>query len=114
MLRLDDVTSAWNDDCHIDKVLLDESSLVTPNLHAKYLDYLVQFKKQKVAFTKAKKGFPIVERRGNPQFEEIENRLTESELGIETTQEIIHSINQRQWIIKNTISWRMFVQGVDV
>ena len=42
-MRLEDILQQWEDDCQIGH-RLDEASLDTPKLHAKYLNYLTQTK----------------------------------------------------------------------
>ena len=40
MIDLESILAEWKEDCHIEKHQLDETSRVTPMLHAKYLEYL--------------------------------------------------------------------------
>lgn len=40
MLDLDSILKEWNEDSEIPKHQLDETSRITPSLHAKYLQYL--------------------------------------------------------------------------
>lgn len=40
MLDLDSILKEWEEDCTIDRHHLDETQRRTPNLHAKYLQYL--------------------------------------------------------------------------
>jgi hypothetical protein len=43
-MDLQAVLEQWKSDCEIDEVRLDEASRITPKLHAKYLEMLVQAK----------------------------------------------------------------------
>ena len=40
MITLDDIKLQWVEDSKIDRELLDEESIKTPQLHSKYLKYL--------------------------------------------------------------------------
>ena len=114
-LTLSRLLNEWRQDSVIDKILLDESSLKTPCLHAKYLEYLCALKKQGRELSLRKKSdFPAPERRNNPDYQRHEELSAQNSDAIEACTEIIQSINQRQWTIKNTIAWRQFVQGADV
>ena len=43
-MNLEDLQESWANDCVIDDDHLDKESVRTPNLHAKYLNYLISFK----------------------------------------------------------------------
>ena len=43
-MTLDELHDLWDADCKIDDDRLDRESVKTPNLHAKYLRYLIQHK----------------------------------------------------------------------
>lgn len=45
-MDLKDILSSWEVDCRLDANKLDESSRITPTLHAKYLSLLSQAKLQ--------------------------------------------------------------------
>lgn len=44
MSTLDELREAWSHDCEIDQNDLGKASAISPNLHAKYLDELIQYK----------------------------------------------------------------------
>jgi len=44
MIDLKNILQMWSEDCQINQMKLDESSRVTPQLHAKYLELLSQTK----------------------------------------------------------------------
>ena len=112
-LTLEGVLEEWKKDCVIDEVELDKSSLDTPCLHSKYLDYLYAFKKELRKLIRLKKSIPSSDRRNNPDYGRLEEEIEVTENAIDSCERIIQAISQRQWIIKNTISWRQFTQGVD-
>jgi hypothetical protein len=43
-MKLSDLQDSWKDDCKIDEMNLGRESARTPNLHAKYLNYLTSSK----------------------------------------------------------------------
>lgn len=43
-MTLDEIRAQWETDCSIDDLNPDRSSAISPNLHAKYLGELMQFK----------------------------------------------------------------------
>lgn len=53
-MNLEDIQESWNNDCAIDDDHLDKESVRTPNLHAKYLNFLITFK---LKAAKAKKEY---------------------------------------------------------
>ena len=113
MLKLDDVLNEWKTDSIIDKILIDESALKIACLHQKYLQFLNQFKAQK-RFLKRKKGeFPVTEKRGNPEYIQLEELLAESDDGIDSCEKIISSINQMSFTINSVVKWRAFLKGSD-
>jgi len=98
----------------IDKILLDDSSLVTPCLHSKYVEYLCALKKQHRDLNAHKKMIPAPERRNNQEYQKLEELIHQNTDATDACEQIIQSINQRNWTIKNVIAWRQFVQGADV
>lgn len=58
-MNLEQLMQMWKEDCTIDDDHLGEASTETPNLHSKYIDYLVSYKlklaKQKAEFNKLRK-----------------------------------------------------------
>ena len=53
-MNLEQLQETWETDCVIDEDHLDRESIRTPNLHAKYLNYLIGYK---LKFAKAKKDY---------------------------------------------------------
>lgn len=53
-MNLEDLQNAWENDCVIDDDHLDKESVRTPNLHAKYLNFLIGYK---LKLAKAKKDY---------------------------------------------------------
>jgi hypothetical protein len=47
MYNIEEIMEMWKKDSEIDRLKLDESSRVTPNLHAKYLEMLTKTKLEK-------------------------------------------------------------------
>lgn len=43
-MNIEELHDMWENDCHIDDDRLDKASVATPNLHAKYLRFLIQHK----------------------------------------------------------------------
>lgn len=114
MIRLNDVLSEWKTDCVIDKILLDESSLTTPNLHAKYLEVLMKAKTQLRHLNQKRRDFPATERRDNSDFKKIEELRDETQDTIDALEEILKGINQRTYTIRSIIEWRRFTQAADI
>lgn len=50
-MNIDDINAMWSEDCNIDRNKLTEESLRTPNLHAKYLSLLMQYKQRHIKYT---------------------------------------------------------------
>lgn len=50
-MLIDDILKNWEIDCVIDNDNLGNASSITPNLHAKYLRLLIDYKLKKVKFT---------------------------------------------------------------
>jgi len=114
MIRLQLILDEWKKDSVIDKILLDESSLVTPNLHSKYLQHLMDAKKQLRSLNAQKRTFKATERRNNIDYQNIEEMHSETEDIITACESILTGIKDRMWSIKHTIDWRRFVNGSDV
>jgi hypothetical protein len=47
MYNIEEIMDMWKTDSEIDRLKLDESSRVTPNLHAKYLEMMTKSKLEK-------------------------------------------------------------------
>ena len=113
MIDPDKIIEEWQTDCVIDEVLLDESSLKIPCLHAKYIDYLRQLKLQLRKLQNLKKSIPASDRRGSERYESICSQIDSHTDAIEHTEKIIYHINGMTYNIKNIISWRHFTTGIN-
>lgn len=73
-MNLEDIQDSWEQDCLIDDDHLDKESVRTPNLHAKYLNYLIGFK---LKHAKAKKDYNTLRQL---KFRYYRGELTKEEL----------------------------------
>lgn len=103
----------WQSDSKVDQILIDESSLKIACLHSKYLDFLMDLKSQLRTFKLQKKQWPVTEKRGNPDYEQLELNIDYYADGIDAVEKIIFSINQMSFNIRNVIQWRQFTNGSD-
>ena len=113
MIRLHDVQNEWHTDAVIDKILIDESALKIACLHQKYLVFLNDFKRQKRLLKRKKSEFPVTDKRGNPEYIQLEELLAESDDGIDSCEKIIYAINQMSFTINSIVKWRCFTNGTD-
>ena len=114
MIEVSDIILEWKNDSKLDEILVDSSALKISCIHAKYLDYLLQLKKQLRSLKRNKKEFPVPQRRTNEAFLSLEEKISEHEDGIDTVEKIIYSINQWSFTLNTIVKWRMFSQGVDI
>ena len=138
-MDLEKLQRMWEKDSIIDEVLLDEASLKIPQLHAKYLTILNDFKllKTKAEFELKKikhhrwlyysgKEVPEDEepfqykimKSDIPNWVEVDEKVTKTEIKIQyyetviyTLLDILRQINNRNYMIKNAIEWRRFTNG---
>ena len=54
MINLDQLLKEWKEDSKVNEVELDVSSLESPILHSKYVDYLYDLKKQQRKLARSK------------------------------------------------------------
>ena len=54
MINLDQLLEEWKEDSKVNEVELDVSSLESPILHSKYVDYLYDLKKQQRKLARSK------------------------------------------------------------
>jgi hypothetical protein len=113
MIRLENVLEEWKTDSIIDKILIDESALKIACIHQKYLVFLNDFKRQKRLLKRKKSEFPVTDKRGNPEYIQLEELLAESDDGIESCEKIIYAINQMSFTINSIVKWRAFLKGSD-
>ena len=101
MISLDQLLKEWKEDSKINEVELDVSSLESPILHSKYVDYLYDLKKQQRKLARNKRSFPATERRNNSDYTELEESLAQTEDAIEACEKIIQGIRDRGYSIRN-------------
>jgi hypothetical protein len=106
-----EVTSEWKRDSRLDEVLIDKSSLAVPCLHAKYVDVLMQFKKELRSLERQKKSIPATERRTTTNYNDIIEQIDEYKDGIDAVEKIIHHINGMTYALGNVVKWRQYVGG---
>ena len=138
-MDLESIQRMWEKDSVIDEVMLDEASLKIPQLHAKYLTILNDFKllKTKAEFElkniKHKRwlyysGKEVPEdeepfhhkimKSDIPNWVAVDEKVSRTETKIEyydtviyTLSEILKQINNRNFMIKSAIEWRRFTNG---
>ncbi len=139
-MNLETIQRSWEKDSLIDDVLLDEASLATPRLHAKYLS---MFNDVKLLLIKAQQELKLVKHKQYlyysgknvpedaeplnykimksdvPNWVSIDEKVMRCEAKVEYNQtmldalsEIMKQINNRGFQIKNTIEWRRFTNGI--
>ena len=140
-MDLQTINQMWERDSKIDDVMLDQASLVIPQLHQKYLTLLTEFtllqkkKTQDLKRLQHTKGlyysgkaspeeyedrpFPYkVMKSDVPSWIAVDEEINKIELKVEyynvvlrTLEEILKQVHQMSYNIKNTIQWRTFVGG---
>ncbi len=140
-MDLDKINEMWEKDSKIDDVMLDQSSMMIPQLHQKYLtllsEYTLLHKKksqdlkslthQKYLYYAGKaspeeyeeKPFPHkVMKSDVPYWVSVDEEINKVELKLEyynvvlrTLEEILKQVHQMSYNIKNMIQWRTFVGG---
>ena len=140
-MDLQTINEMWERDSKIDDVMLDQASLVIPQLHQKYLTLLTEFtllqkkKTQDLKRLQHTKGlyysgkaapeeyedrpFPYkVMKSDVPSWIAVDEEINKIELKVEyynvvlrTLEEILKQVHQMSYNIKNTIQWRTFVGG---
>lgn len=95
MINLDQLIEEWKEDSKVNEVELDVSSLESPILHSKYVDYLYDLKKQQRKLARSKRSFPATERRNNSDYMELEECLAQTEDAIEACEKNIQGIRDR-------------------
>ena len=111
MLNPDDILREWKEDSVIDHILIDESAIRIPVLHAKYLDYLSAIRKQIRLLEAKKKSIPISERRNNPDVLSLDETIAEHKDCIDSLAKIIYAINQMSFTLSTVVKWRAFTSG---
>ena len=106
-----ELSEEWKQDSKLDQVLLDQSSLAVPCLHAKYVDILSEFKRELRHLEKQKKSIPITERRTTTNYQDILDQIDEYKDGIDAVEKIIHAINNISFLINSAVKWRIFMGG---
>ena len=114
MIEVSDIILEWKTDSKLDEILVDSSALKIACLHSKYVEYLLQLKKQLRSLKRKKKDFPISNRRGNDLYLSLEDKVSEHEDGIDMVEKIIYSVNQMSFTLNTIVKWRCHLKGVDV
>lgn len=140
-MKLEEIQELWASDCQIAKEKLDAESLRIPLLHSKYLKLmsderlrfkLLQDKRAELFQTlmdyfegkidgrdigrspwQLKETKAACEKRilADKEYIALNIKVYQSEEKVLTLKEIITSINQRNFIIKNAIDWFKWSQG---
>ena len=140
-MNLESIQEMWKRDSQVDEVLLDEASLLIPQLHHKYLtlhsEYtlLVKKKQQELRTLEHRKWLyysgkaPPEEYEDKPfehrviksdvqhwvgvdeQIQKVEMQIDYYNTTISVLNEILKQINQMSYNIKNAIEWRRFTNG---
>jgi len=141
MITLDDIKLQWVEDSKIDRELLDEESIKTPQLHSKYLKYLsdvrlLRLKKEQEYKTLLRDKFeyytgksePSVYQEkpfdlkilktdlslymdADPELQLLQTRINYYEEIMFFLEKVIQCLNNRGFQIKNSIDWQKFMQG---
>ena len=140
-LSISKILEEWNDDAKIDSFNLGEESLRIPRLHAKYLNYYNTLRRIRSELTKRYKvmkkekylyysGKADVEVYKDKPFElkvlksdlheftnsdddivTIEAKLDSIDAGLENVKSILKMLSDRNWQIKNAISYQQLMAG---
>lgn len=140
-MKLSEILENWTADTKIDPLDLGNESLRAPLLHGKYVQFhaiensilkklnreMKEMKQEKWEFYAGKKtaeeyrkaGFmqkvlrndiPIY-MEGDKDLNDLQERIDVAEQKVQVLKEIISSINNRNWVIRNAIEWRRFTEG---
>lgn len=145
-MTLDEIKNMVNKDAEIDETALDKESIKIPQLHGKYLNFLMD---ERLIYRKYLSEYDVLKKfkweyyTGKIPEEELKklnlevfplrilkqdldlyldsdtdiinlkNKLELQKQKIEYLESTIKEINSRQWTIKNAISWRMFLNGIN-
>ena len=140
-MNLEVIQEMWSKDSVIDDVMLDESSMKIPQLHAKYItlhsEYTLLLKKAKQEQNRiihlrtlyySGRGTPDMYEDSPFDFKlirsevpswvavdesvnKVEMKVALYETTLNTLNEILKQIHQLSFNIKNMIAWRQFVNG---
>lgn len=130
------LSSEWKIDCVIDPLDLDGASLVISKLNQKYLDYyskiarkIVILNKQMRSLSRTKQEFysgravrPFQEKlsnakemnvyvEGDDEVNDLMAKLELAQAALDMCKEIIKTLHERNWTIKNTIEYQKFQSG---
>lgn len=145
MIKIDDVLVMWEADCRIDDNHLDNASIGTAKLHAKYIRLLAEVKlkktkldieynsirKQKFRYYRGEMSKTELAELGWEQWQyskplkaemdeflksddelsQYEARLEYINVLLSTIDSILSQIKQRDWQIRNAITWKQFLAG---
>jgi len=140
-MNLEKILEMWSEDCKIDDVMLDESSIKIPQLHSKYIALHSQFKllleksqqeKRKVYHFKklyysgkdiesAYENAPLEHKilksdvphwvEVDEMYLKVEEKIANYETILSTLSDILKQINQMNFNISNAVKWRIFASG---
>lgn len=135
-MNFDEIKLMWERDSKIDDVELDKESLKIPQLHSKYLNLYSDYQllKEKAEFEQKiinkqlwefytgkseitcdlkilKQDVPMYIE-SDEKYQKIVNKVKYYSTIVNFLKEVLNSINSRSFIIKNTIEWRKFLNGI--
>lgn len=144
-MKTEEIISAWEVDCEIDKTELGKESLRIPQLHSKYLK---EFYMAKTAYVKYNQDYKNTSKlkhqyyqglltkeeldengwdphplrilksdmplylESDEDLQLIRNKIKLTEDKIEILENIIRTLNNRGYLIKNAIEWERFKMGL--
>ena len=112
MIRIKDLHEAWREDCQIDQILLDQTTLEIPVRHAKWLELHHDSKTQLRKLETIKKSYSMKDKK-TKEYAELLELVEETKQAVEMTAECIAFLNRTSYLINNIIKWRQFSSGVD-
>jgi hypothetical protein len=135
-MNFDAIKLMWEKDSIIDDMELDKESLKIPQLHAKYLnlysDYILlkekaeldqkKVLKERWEYYDGKSDIPFDTKllkqdipryiESDDEYQRILNKTKYYAVITNYLKDVITSINNRSYTIKNTIEWRKFINGI--
>jgi len=135
-MNFDAIKLMWEKDSIIDDMELDKESLKIPQLHAKYLnlysDYILlkekaeldqkKILKERWEYYDGKSDIPFDTKllkqdipryiESDDEYQRILNKTKYYTVITNYLKDVITSINNRSYTIKNTIEWRKFINGI--
>lgn len=112
MIRLSELHEKWREDCQIDQILLDQTTLEIPVRHSRWLELHHDSKTQLRKLETIKKSYSMKDRKSK-EYSELVDLIEETKQSVEMTAECIAFLNRMSYSINNIIKWRQFSTGVD-